>query len=65
MKVADIVEQLGGRDTLCRSLGLTTPETITAWIRKGRIPSLRYGAIMRVARKKGISLSFEQLEAAR
>lgn len=55
MKTQDIVSALGGPSALGEALGVT-PQAISIWLSKGRIPLERVDEVLHVARDKGVKL---------
>ena len=55
MKPAEIITKLGGPTAVGEALGVT-PQAISIWLAKGRIPLERVDEVLHVARDKGIKL---------
>lgn len=56
----DIIRRFGTQAALARALGVG-PTTVNNWVTRGHIPSRHWPKLVRLANRRGVRLSLEEL----
>lgn len=61
--LSEIIGRLGGTSAVANAMRLT-PSTVSSWKTKGRLPLWRHKDLIRAAKRAGVVLTYEELQAA-